>query len=38
MFEAYYNIIGHFTIIPNRIVDELILKALLVNADINSVI
>ena len=30
MFEAYYNYMGHFTIIPNKVVDSLVIKALII--------
>ena len=28
MFEAYYNYLGHFTIMSNSVVDELLLKTI----------
>lgn len=28
MFEAYYNYMGHFTLIPSKLVDSLVLKAI----------
>lgn len=28
MFQAYFNYLGHFTHIPNGVVDDLIFKAI----------
>ncbi len=28
MFEAYFNYMGHFTLIPSKVVDSLVLKAI----------
>ena len=33
MFEAYFNYLGHFTMIPNKVVDTLVYKALRVGGE-----
>jgi hypothetical protein len=38
MYEAYYNYMGHFTVIPNNIVDELVFKSITIGGQVNNVL
>ena len=38
MFEAYYNYLGHFTQIPNKVVDELVFKAIALGNQVEPIL
>lgn len=38
MYEAYYNYMGHFTLIPNKVVDELIYKSITIGNQVEKVL
>lgn len=37
MYEAYYNYLGHFTLIPNAVVDELVFKSITIGNQVDKV-
>lgn len=38
MYEAYYNYMGHFTLIPNKVVDSLVLRSILIGNQVDKVL
>lgn len=38
MYEAYYNYMGHFTLIPNKVVDSLIIKSIIIGNQVDKVL
>lgn len=38
MYEAYYNYMGHFTIIPNKVVDLLVDKSITIGNQADKVL
>ncbi len=38
MYEAYYNYMGHFTIIPNKVVDSLVIKSVIIGDQVEKVL
>jgi len=38
MFEAYFNYMGHFMLIPNKIVDSLVVKAIHIGNQVDKVL
>jgi hypothetical protein len=38
MYEAYYNYMGHFTLIPNKVVDSLVIKSIMIGNQVEKVL
>ena len=38
MFEAYFNYMGHFTQIPNKVVDSLVFKSITIGNQVEQLL